>query len=170
MKRIRVIIIGIVCISLVVGYYYFLSNKGSGDETEVSEVQKVILKDIGGKAYPATPREVVKFYNRIQCCYYNEEYTEDEFKKLADQARILMDEELADNNPAEQYYLQVKNVVDDFREKKKTINNASVCDSNQVKNAMRLFLKKRYENGSEIFAYLVDSVEGTEGSGETATV
>lgn len=53
MKRIRVIIIGIVCISLVVGYYYFLSNKGSGDETEVSEVQKVILKDIGGKAYPA---------------------------------------------------------------------------------------------------------------------
>jgi len=133
MKRIRVIIIGIVCISLVVGYYYFLSNKGSGDETEVSEVQKVILKDIGGKAYPATPREVVKFYNRIQCCYYNEEYTEDEFKKLADQARILMDEELADNNPAEQYYLQVKNVVDDFREKKKTINNASVCDSNQVK-------------------------------------
>jgi hypothetical protein len=25
---------------------------------------------------------------------------------------------------------------------------------------MRLFLKKRYENGSEIFAYLVDSVEG----------
>ena len=133
MKRIRVIIIGIVCISLVVGYYYFLSNKGSGDETEFSEVQKVILKDIGGKAYPATPREVVKFYNRIQCCYYNEEYTEDEFKKLADQARILMDEELADNNPAEQYYLQVKNVVDDFREKKKTINNASVCDSNQVK-------------------------------------
>ena len=133
MKRIRVIIIGIVCISLVVGYYYFLSNKGSGDETEVSEVQKVILKDIGGKAYRATPREVVKFYNRIQCCYYNEEYTEDEFKKLADQARILMDEELADNNPAEQYYLQVKNVVDDFREKKKTINNASVCDSNQVK-------------------------------------
>ena len=30
-------------------------------------------------------------------------------------------------------FRSVKNVVDDFREKKKTINNASVCDSNQVK-------------------------------------
>lgn len=135
MKRIGTIIIGILCIGLVVGGYYYLSNRTSAAEDEVSEVQKVILRDLTGKSYPATPREVVKMYNRIVCCYYNEEYTEEEFEKLADQARLLMDKELADNNPAEQYYLQVKAEADGFRANKKTINNASVCDTNEVKFA-----------------------------------
>lgn len=132
MKKTGIILIGVVCIGLVVGYYYYLSNKDTSDSTEVSEVQKVILKDLTGKSYPATPREVIKLYNRIICCYYNEEYTEDELHKLADQARMLMDKELADNNPADQYYLQVETEVESYREKGKKINNASVCSSNEV--------------------------------------
>lgn len=136
MKRIKVIVIGIICIALVVGYYYYFSNKSTTtDESEVTEVQKVILKDISGDSYPATPREVVKFYNRILCCYYNEEYTEDEFYQLADQALLLMDEELADNNQAEQYYLRVQTEVESYRNNNRTINNASVCDTNEVKFA-----------------------------------
>ncbi len=135
MKRIRTVIIGIVCITLVVGYYYYLSHKEAADTTEVTEVQKVILKDLDGKSYPETPREVIKFYNRILCCYYNEEYTDDEFHQLADQALALMDQELADNNPPEQYYMQVQAEVDNYQEQKKTINNASVCSSNEVEFA-----------------------------------
>ena len=60
MKRVRVVLIGIVCIALVVGYYYYLSHKETTDTTEVTEVQKVILKKLEGKSYPATPREVIK--------------------------------------------------------------------------------------------------------------
>lgn len=136
MKKIRVVVIGIICISLVVGYYYHLSNKsGAAKETDLTEVQKVILKDLGGKEYPETPRETVKLYNRILCCYYNEEYSEEEFEKLADQALKLMDEELAANNPPEQYYLRVKTEAESYHEKHRTINNASVCDSNEVKYA-----------------------------------
>lgn len=133
MKKIRGIIIGIICICLVVGYYYYLSNRGEASkETDLTEVQKVVLKDLDGKEYPKTPREVVKLYNRILCCYYNEEYTKEEFYKLADQALKLMDEELAANNPSEQYYLRVETEVESYHEKKRTINNASVCDSNEV--------------------------------------
>lgn len=136
MKKIRVVVIGIICISLVVGYYYHLSNKSEeAKETDLTEVQKVILKDLDGKEYPETPREVVKLYNRILCCYYNEEYSEEEFEKLADQALKLMDEELAANNPPKQYYLRVKTEVESYHEKNRTINNASVCDSNEVKYA-----------------------------------
>ena len=135
MKKVISVIIGIICISLVVGGYYYLSNRKTADDTEVSEVQKVILKDLEGKNYPATPREVIKFYNRILCCYYNETYTDEEFEKLTGQARLLMDQELADNNPAEQYLQQVKAEVENYHEQKKTINNASVCDSNEVKYA-----------------------------------
>lgn len=132
MKKIGTVIIGIVCITLVVGLYYNLSHKQTADSTEVTEVQKVILTDLKGKSYPATPREVIKFYNRILCCYYNEEYTDDEFQQLADQALALMDQELADNNPAEQYYMQAKAEVENYHAQKKTINNASVCGSNEV--------------------------------------
>lgn len=136
MKRIRVAVIGIICIALVVGYYYHLSNKNtSSDASDLTEVQKVTLKNLNGDAYPATPREVIKLYNRIMCCYYNEEYTEEEFQKLADQALALMDEELLANNPPEQYYLRVQADVDTYHEKGRTINNASVCDSNEVKFA-----------------------------------
>ncbi len=137
MKAARTIVIGVICISLVVGYYYYISNKDTAAEsTDLTEVQKVILKDFSGSSYPATPREVVKLYNRILCCYYNEEYTEEEFEKLANQAIALMDQELADNNPAEQYYLQVKAEVETYRARKRTINNASVCDTNEVEETV----------------------------------
>lgn len=132
MKKISILVIGIVCVALVVGYYYYLSHKETADTTEVTEVQKVILKNLEGKSYPATPREVVKFYNRILCCYYNEEYTEEELRQLTDQALALMDQELAENNPAEQYYMQVKAEADNYHAQSKTINNASVCGSNEV--------------------------------------
>ena len=70
MKIVRNVLLGIICISLVVGgYYLFSSRQAKEDETDVSEVQKVILKNLEGDSYPATPREVVKFYNRILCCY-----------------------------------------------------------------------------------------------------
>ncbi len=133
MKRIRTMVIGLICIGLVVGYYYYLTHKApSKDESEVTEVQKIILKDITGKSYPATPREVVKFYNRILLCYYNEEYTDEELRQLTEQALVLMDEELADNNPKEQYFQHVEEEVGVYRAKKRTIGNASVCDSNDV--------------------------------------
>ena len=135
MKIIRNVLIGIICISLVVGGYYYLSNRKTAEETDISEVQKGILKELEGDNYPATPREVVKFYNRILCCYYNESYTDEEFDKLTDQARLLMDQELADNNPAEQYSQQVRQEAENYRRQKKTINNASVCDTNEVKYA-----------------------------------
>lgn len=135
MKKGRVVVIGIICIVLVVGLYYFFSKKdvSSGEnQEEVTEVQKVILKDLSGDGYPATPREVIKFYNRIICCYYNDDYTEEEFKKLAEQARCLLDQELLDNNPEEQYYLNVQSDVEDYQNRSKTISNASVCDSNDI--------------------------------------
>lgn len=136
MKIVRNVLVGIICISLVVGAYYYFSNRQTNrSDDDVSEVQKVILRDLEGNSYPATPREVIKFYNRILCCYYNEEYTEEEFEGLTKQARLLMDQELADNNPAGQYKQQVEADVESYRQQKKTINNASVSDSNDVRYA-----------------------------------
>ena len=54
MKKIRMVVIGIICISLVVGFYYYISNRNTkNSETDLTEVQKVVLKDISGDNYPA---------------------------------------------------------------------------------------------------------------------
>lgn len=136
MKRAKTIIIGIICIALVVGYYYHISNSNTFSENvEVTEVQKLILRDLKEDSYPETPREVIKLYNRIVSSYYNEKYTEEEFRQLTEQALLLMDQELLDNNPPEQYYLRVEAEVEFYRGKHRTINNATVCDTNEVKFA-----------------------------------
>lgn len=78
------VILALVVIGLVVGaYYYFTVQKRASveDAVELTEVQKVITKDLDAN-YPATPREVVKYYNRIVKCFYNETYTEDELYEL----------------------------------------------------------------------------------------
>lgn len=134
-KSVVRIVVAVVLIGVIVGgYYLFTKQKRASveDNIELTEVQEVITKNIDSN-YPATPREVVKFYNRIISCFYNESYTEDEFYDLGDQARKLLDEELLGNNPRDEYFAALKADVQDYHERSKTIVNSNVCDSNDVK-------------------------------------
>ena len=132
MKKIRGIVITVICISLVVGLYYFISSNASRksveNDLELTEVEKVLTKDLE-KSYLLTPREVIKFYNRIICCLYNEEYTDEQFKGLADQMRRLMDEELLEENPLDTFYENVKGDVQEYQALEKKIVSATVSDS-----------------------------------------
>ena len=90
-KQLRGVIAGLVCILIVVGYYYYLSNrdtKTTSEPEELSTIAKITTKNLDD-AYPKTPREVVKLYNEILKCYYNEDCTDDEIDALAGQARKL---------------------------------------------------------------------------------
>lgn len=73
------------------------------------------------KNFPATPREVVKLYNRIITCFYNDEYTDDELYDLGDQARKLFDDELLENNPRDEYFKNLKEDISEYHDKNKTI-------------------------------------------------
>lgn len=136
MKRKTVIrgIVAVLAVVLIVGsYYYFTVYKSTGveDNVELTEVQQVITKDLE-ENYPATPREVVKYYNRIQECFYNESYTDEELYNLGDQARMLMDEELLANNPRDSYFDALKADIAEYEEKEIEIVSSNVCDSNDV--------------------------------------
>ena len=100
-KAIRIGIAIICMVTLIVGYYAYLSrrNDSASAETnvELSEVQAITSKNFA-KEYPATPRAVVKWYNRIISAYYAEDYTQEELEKMAEQARMLMDDELLASN------------------------------------------------------------------------
>ncbi len=133
-KNIRNVIIAVICVAAVVGGFFWLTQREANkpvDEVELTEVQKIITKDIENN-YPATPREVIKTYNRIISCFYNEKYTEDELYALGDQARLLFDEELLENNPRETYFNDLKADIADYAANKRTIASTSISSSNDV--------------------------------------
>lgn len=133
-RKIMVGIISLIIVGIVVGGYFYMTQKRNTSEdgnVELTEVQKVITKDLDSN-YPATPREVIKLYNRILLCFYNESYTDEELQQLGDQARMLFDAELLENNPRDAYFEALKEDIDEYHEKERTVRSASVCDSNDI--------------------------------------
>ena len=119
MKKVLRIGIAVICmVSLVVGYYTYLSRRNASTDTqnnvELSEVQAITSKNFTTD-YPATPRAVVKWYNRIIAAYYAEEYDQGQLEKMADQARMLMDDELLQYNPRDTYLAQLNMEVTDYK-------------------------------------------------------
>lgn len=133
-KHLRGVIAGLVCILIVVGYYYYLSNrdtKTTQESQELSTIAKITTKNLDD-SYPKTPREVVKLYNEILKCYYNEDCTDEEIEALAGQARKLMDEELLEQNPKDQYLIALKMDIQNYKDAKRTISRSDVCDSGEI--------------------------------------
>lgn len=134
-KQVKGLIIAIVCISLVVGLYFALtqgkSRQNVENQTELTEVEKVLTKDLE-KSYPMTPREVITFYNRVLGCLYNEECTEEQFEGLASQLRKMMDAELQAENPEEEHLAALKTDVAAYAALEKKITTTKVADSADV--------------------------------------
>lgn len=128
---IKSILIVVFCACLCVGYFYYLTQKTGGKEAAMKEAEQIISKDLEN-SYPKTAREVVKFYNRILKCYYSQEFSEEQLAQLTEQARLLMDEELQQKNPADLYLQSVKEDISDFDKEDKTIYNINLEDSNEI--------------------------------------
>lgn len=132
---IKVLIIGIVLICLVAGYYYYLSNKKQEAKEEApakaTAVQEVLLYNFE-RNYPPTPKEVVKLYGQITQCFYNEEYTEEEFVQLAMQIQNLYDDELIANKTENQYIEDLRWDVNNMKEQGIVISSYATSSSTDV--------------------------------------
>ena len=132
MGKAKKIIIIVILVALVGGYYFYLSNyKSNEEETIVTAVQEVLLKNLEDN-YPPTPKEVLKYYSDISKCLYNEDYTQQQLEQMADKLLALMDEELAENNPRDQYIRDLKNEVKEFEQNGYTIVNYTTSKSTDV--------------------------------------
>lgn len=82
MTKITVFLIFLVV--LVVGYYSYLSGKSRTEQQEaiMSEVDTALSRDLTNN-YPATPKEVIKYYNDLIKCFYNEDCTTEELRNWA---------------------------------------------------------------------------------------
>lgn len=134
MKKTHIIIIVVACVALLVGgFAYWMNQNGkvSAEDIELTKVQQLITKDLT-KNYPVTPREVVKTYVEITTCFYNEKYTDAELEALVEMTLLLMDEELAANNPKIEYYRNVEAAIKEFADDERTIISYTLPSSNEV--------------------------------------
>lgn len=115
---VKIIIIGIILAVIVVVYFYYTANKVDEimeEDVQSTQVQTVLLRDLD-KNYPPSPKEVVKYFNEVIKCFYNEKYTDDELYELAMKVQGIYDDELIANKTQEQYLEDLKS---DIAEKKK---------------------------------------------------
>ncbi len=130
---------GLICLAiailLIVGYYYYLSNRETKipkEETvEISPVQNLLLEDLENH-YPPTPKEVVKYYCEVTKCLHNDELTEEQVEALAQKIQEIYDDELIQNKPQNEYLADLKSEISMFKENKYSISNYAVSASTDV--------------------------------------
>lgn len=134
-KVIKSVIIGVILLALIIGYYFHLSaknTKNAQDEViDTTLTQDVLAKDLQN-AYPASPKEVVKYYNEIQECYYNEENDEETIKKIMLKSRELFDKDLLAKNDEDTQFEALMGEVKNFREEERDIFAWSTDSANDV--------------------------------------
>lgn len=115
---IKAMIIALIMVGLIVGYYFYLSSKNSDglpkDEDSIVEEMTLVQELLARaeyKEYPATPVQVLKYYNEITQCFYNEEYSDNELDQLALLARSLYDRELVLNQSNDEYLSKLRDDI-----------------------------------------------------------
>ena len=146
MKRKTTIIgiIGIVAIAVAVIVVFWMQSKKAASpaepEVEVSPVMDILLRDID-KSYPPTPKEVLKYYSEITCCFYNEDMTQENLEKLAERSYVMYDDELKENMPFDKYIEDLQQEVLSFQSQKIVVSGYSVSAAADV--------QRFYEDGFE---------------------
>lgn len=133
-RGIKGLLIGLICVALIAGYYFYLSNRrmtASEENVTVTAVQEILLWD-PAKSYPPSPKEVVKLYSQITQCLYNEEYTDEEFEQLAVKIQLLYDDELIANQNPVQYMANLKAEVKKMKDNDCKISSYATSASTDV--------------------------------------
>lgn len=136
-RTIKTVIIAVVLAALVLGYYFYLSQKTGKEAAEevvqITAVQSVLMKDLE-RNYPPTPKEVLRYYCQITQCFYNEEYSEEELLELAAKIQELYDDELVANKSQEDYLNDLKTEIADMKQNQYTITGYEVSASTDVEH------------------------------------
>ena len=117
----------------VVGYYTYLSQKSrkAAEEAALTEAQQILSHDLQ-REYPPTPKEVVRFFTRIQKCLYSEDCTVEDMESLGMKARELFDEELLAINAVEDYIPRLRSEIETFHAEEKKLTSISIPSSMDV--------------------------------------
>ena len=161
------VVVGIVMALLavfIIGGFFLVRSIGlknlelKKSKTEVEKLMELNLDD----NYPGNAREVLKIYNRILKCCYNEELTDEQIKKLAEQNQKLFDEQLLEKNPLDQYVEKLKKDIEDYKSKKTTIANIAIQDLVEAEREER----GGYKFCNLLVSYIVKDTKGLKTTNE----
>ena len=161
------VVVGIVMALLavfIIGGFFLVRSIGlknlelKKSKTEVEKLMELNLDD----NYPGNAREVLKIYNRILQCCYNEELTDEQIKKLAEQNQKLFDEQLLEKNPYDQYVEKLKKDIEDYKSKKTTIANIAIQDLAEAEREER----GGYKFCNLLVSYIVKDTKGLKTTNE----
>ena len=129
----KITVLFIFLLVLVVGYYAYLSGTHRTEQQEavMSEVDTALSRDLDND-YPATHKEVIKYYNDLMKCFYNEECTAEELQDLGRKSLQLFDEELQENNDEDTYLIRLQGEVQNYKDNKRKITSVSLAPSTNV--------------------------------------
>ena len=130
------VFIVLILAALIIMYFRHLSNISTGNEEESEEVKVSVVTETLSRNmktnYPATPKEVVKYFSEITKCFYNEEYTDEELEALADRMLCLYDDELASYKTHEDYLLDLRSDISFYKVNGYTISSYAPSQSTDV--------------------------------------
>ena len=161
------VVVGIVMALLavfIIGGFFLVRSIGlknlelKKSKTEVEKLMELNLDD----NYPGNAREVLKVYNRILKCCYNEDLTDEQIKKLAEQNQKLFDEQLLEKNPLDQYVEKLKKDIKDYKDKKTTIANIAIQDLAEAEREER----GGYKFCNLLVSYIVKDTKGLKTTNE----
>ena len=161
------VVVGIVMALLaifIIGGFFLVRSIGlknlelKKSKTEVEKLMELNLDD----NYPGNAREVLKIYNRILKCCYNEELTDEQIKKLAEQNQKLFDEQLLEKNPLDQYVEKLKKDIEDYKSKKTTIANIAIQELAEAEREER----GGYKFCNLLVSYIVKDTKGLKTTNE----
>ena len=161
------VVVGIVMALLavfIIGGFFLVRSIGlknlelKKSKTEVEKLMELNLDD----NYPGNAREVLKVYNRILKCCYNEDLTDEQIKKLEEQNQKLFDEQLLEKNPLDQYVEKLKKDIKDYKDKKTTIANIAIQDLAEAEREER----GGYKFCNLLVSYIVKDTKGLKTTNE----
>lgn len=131
---VKTIIVVIIMIGLIVGFYFAISsrNNGTGKETAKSKNEDTLLRRDLERDYPLTPTAVVSYYSDLVLAYYKDGCKEATREDLIVKSRLLYDDELLENNPEDGQLLNMEAEIKDYKKNKKQIIKYTVCKPEEV--------------------------------------
>ena len=129
----------IVCILFaavfIVGIYLSITRDKQKNaiesDAEVTEVTTLISRDLE-KDYPATVREVMKYYCRITKCIYSDELSDSQMTKLVDKLRALYSDDLLAKNDRTEMIGLVKTEIKNYKTAETKIQSYNVAESGEI--------------------------------------
>ena len=104
----------------------------SEEKTAISEIDNIIMKNLE-EEYPASVREVVKYYYKVLQSMFNGEASEKQIVKLIDKERALFDDELLKKNEYSKFVKGRNAEIKQYKRKKIKLLKFVIQDSDETK-------------------------------------